>query len=65
VIVTYDKGSKSWKSEVKALKDSEGNAVDGAAGKTITGIAFPVTGTGIYTVVGAIDGMDPVKLLER
>ncbi|HYF52002.1 MAG TPA: hypothetical protein VEJ63_21515 [Planctomycetota bacterium] len=65
VVISYDAGSKSWKATVNALKDHEGNVVADAKGKEITGVAFPVTGTGIYQVVAGINGMDSVMVLDR
>jgi hypothetical protein len=65
VVLKFDKSSKKWQAVVQKLKDAEGNNLDAAAGKPMSGIAFPVISTGIYRVLGVIEGIDPVVLLDR
>ena len=64
VALTYDAAAKRWFAQVKQLRDDKGAAVN-AAGQTMTGILFPVIGTGIFTVVGMLDSGDSVMLLDR
>lgn len=61
VILRYNKDSKSWSATAKTLTDTEGKRV---TDKPISGIVFPVTGTGIYRIIGVIEG-EPVLLLDR
>ncbi|HYG73426.1 MAG TPA: hypothetical protein VEK08_00230 [Planctomycetota bacterium] len=64
VLIKYDKATKSWGACATTMKDAEGKSIVENGCKPITGIVFPVTGTGIYRVVGVIEG-EPVVLLDR
>jgi hypothetical protein len=64
-VLRYDDRAGTWHAEVEAMSDSTGRRVEGAIGKTITGVLFPVTGTGIYMVAVAFDDGTGVLLLDR
>ena len=64
VLVKYDKGSKKWSACATTMIDAEKNKIVEGGCKPISGIVFPVKGTGIYRVVGVLEG-EPVVLLDR
>lgn len=65
VALTYDESRKAWQAQVKTLTDDKGEPVAGAAGRTLTGIVFPVTGTGLYVVLGVFDDGEVASLMDR
>ncbi|HYG78396.1 MAG TPA: hypothetical protein VEK08_25565 [Planctomycetota bacterium] len=65
VVLRYDESSESWHAQVEALTDSTGKKVEGAIGRRITGVLFPVASTGIYMVAVAFDDGTGVLLLDR
>lgn len=65
VVLTYDAASKSWQAVTKDVYDDKGVRSDSASGAKMTGIIFPVTGTGIFTIVGMFDTGDSVTMLDR
>lgn len=65
VVLRFDAGAKKWIASAVTLLDNTGRKLTDGGPKPITGIVFPVTGTGIYTVVGVFPGGDAVSLLER
>ncbi len=65
VVLTYDAGSKTWQAITKDVYDDKGARADVASGSKMNGILFPVTGTGIYTIVGMFDSGDGVTMLDR
>ncbi len=54
IVLKFDKTAKKWKAYATALTDKNGRNVVGADPVQITGIAFPVTGTGIYRVAASL-----------
>jgi len=65
VLITYNKATQRWTACATKLQDSKGQDATGGRYRGITGIVFPVTGTGIYRVVGVMDDGDAVILFER
>jgi len=65
LILSYDDTEKRWVAKVKRLQDFAGANLDSVTGKIMTGIAFPVSGTGIYVVMGVFDNGEPVTLMDR
>jgi hypothetical protein len=64
VLIRYNPESKSWYACAERLVDAEGhNAARGCL--PLTGITFPVTGTGIYRVIAATDTGDAVILMDK
>jgi hypothetical protein len=64
VLLKYDAASKSWQGIATKLTDNEGRQVAPAGGVQIQGINFPVTGTGIYRIVGVLKGGETVLLKD-
>jgi len=65
VRLVYDSSTGKWLAKAQTLYDAEGVKNAEAVGRTLTGIAFPVTGTGIYRVIGTFDNEDVVILMDR
>ena len=65
VALSYDEDRKAWQAQVKTLTDDKGKPVADAAGRTMTGIVFPVTGTGIYVVLGVFADGEVASLMDR
>jgi hypothetical protein len=65
VVLRYNKDTKAWGAYAQTLVDTEGNNAAGAQPKAISGIVFPVKDTGIYRVVGVVDGGEAIVLLDR
>ena len=65
VVLTYDTPSKTWQAITKDVYDEKGARSDSASGSKMNGILFPVTGTGIYTIVGMFESGDGVTMLDR
>ena len=66
ILFKYDAAKKSWSAVANHLKDMT-SGVDAANGSNLalTGIVFPVTGTGIYRVVAATTDGDGVVVMDR
>jgi len=66
ILFKYDAAKKSWSAVADHLKDMT-SGVDAASGGNLalTGIVFPVTGTGIYRVVAATPDGDGVVVMDR
>jgi len=64
VALKYDAQSKKWRAVVALLTDSEDQKRPDAVGKPITGLAFPVRGSGIYLINGDVDAK-AITLLDR
>ena len=65
VILAYDTTAKSWYAEARALSDNKGVQIPEVSGKKMTGIVFPVTGTGIYKIMGVFENGDYVCLVDQ
>lgn len=65
VLLTYDAGSKTWQAKAKEVYDEKGAKVDALSDSHMTGILFPVTGTGIFTIAGMFENSDGATLLDR
>jgi hypothetical protein len=65
VLLTYDAGSKNWEAKAKDVFDNKGAKVDAVSNSHMTGILFPVSGTGIEVVAGMFDNSDGVTMMDR
>jgi len=63
VVLKYDKGSKTWNAVAMVMKDINGRKLL-EPGTPIQGIRFPVTGTGIYQIVGILGSGEEVVLVD-
>lgn len=64
VVLRFDRAQGKWGAYAVVLEDSEGRKLEMAGPKQMSGIVFPVSGTGIYQVAGVVDGQ-PVALMDR
>lgn len=64
VVFRYDKAKKTWSACAMALVDAEGKSALDSDCNPMSGIVFPVTGTGIYSIIGVVN-TNPIKLLDR
>lgn len=65
VALRFNKDTKTWGAYALTLIDIEGNNAVAGQPKPMAGIVFPVKDTGIYRVVGVVDGGDAIVLLDR
>lgn len=65
VMVTYDTTAKKWSACALTLLDEKGSPAVSGKCKPISGIVFPVTGTGIYRVFGVLGDGEAITLLDR
>jgi len=65
VVLRYDKNTKRWSAQALALVDFKNNKLLKEGGVPISGIKFPVTGTGIYFVYGILSNSEVVTLKDR
>jgi hypothetical protein len=65
VALKYDGSSGAWHAQAETLCDSTGAKITTATCGRITGILFPVTGTGIYMIAGVFDDGEGALLMER
>jgi hypothetical protein len=65
LVLTYDALSKAWQVTAKTLHDYRNINIPGASGRTMSGLVFPVTGTGIYMVLGVWDNGAVEVLMDR
>lgn len=66
VLFKYDAGAKTWSACADHLKDETSGAETATSGcLPLTGVVFPVTGTGIYRVVAATNSGDAVVVMDR
>jgi len=65
VLLRYDADRQQWYACADRLKNTEGR--DAAIGgcQRVSGIAFPVSGTGIYRVVMVTDSGDAIVAMDR
>lgn len=65
VVLKYNKALKIWDAYATVLEDKDGtNAVTGEP-LLITGLAFPVTGTGIYRIGAVLAGGSVVLVYDK
>ncbi|HEY3323683.1 MAG TPA: hypothetical protein VGP72_24730 [Planctomycetota bacterium] len=65
LVAYYDPMSASWSVKAKTLYDYMGVRIADAPGRVMSGLVFPITGTGIYLVLGVWDNDDVVTLMDR
>jgi len=65
LVVYYDPIRTLWLVKAKTLHDYLDVKIADAPGRVMSGLLFPVTGTGIYVVVGVFDNGDGVMLMDR
>ena len=65
VVFRYDREKKSWAACAVALVDAEGKKVAISGCKPMSGIVFPVTGTGIYQIVASVDNTESIMLMDK
>lgn len=63
LLVKYDKDSKTWKTLVQKMNSINDKPIL-EAGVNLVGIVFPVTGTGIYKIVGILGNGESVLLID-
>jgi hypothetical protein len=64
IVIKYDAGKKAWGACALTLIDSDGqNAATGGCAP-ISGITFPVIGTGIYRILAVMGDGSPVLLVD-
>jgi hypothetical protein len=64
ILVKFDKDSKKWYAHATKINSIGGQAIIEAPGAPITGINFPVTGTGIYRIVGVLKNGEQVLFID-
>lgn len=64
VVLRCDSATNTWAAYAVTLEDAAGKKVAAGTPMLITGICFPVTGTGIYRIAGMVGG-DLVLLMDR
>jgi hypothetical protein len=64
-VVRFDRATGTWSTYAVKMQDSKGNVVANPAPRPFSGILFPVSGTGIYRVVGVFDKDIAVELMDR
>jgi hypothetical protein len=64
ILIKYDAGKKSWGACAQTLVDNEGQNAAAGGCAPITGITFPVIGTGIYRIVAVLGDGNPVLLVD-
>ena len=65
IVLKYNKVLKKWNAYATVLEDKDGHNVVGAEPVMVTGLAFPVTGTGIYRIVAALPGGKAVLVYDK
>lgn len=65
VVLKYDENFKAWQAIAKDVYDNKNAKADIPSGSKMTGIIFPVKGTGIFVVMGMFDTGDGVTMLDR
>jgi len=65
IVLRYNADSKTWTPRANVLSDFRGNALTQSRDALISGLIFPVTGTGIYSVYGVLGDGEPVLLMDR
>jgi hypothetical protein len=65
LVLKYDKAAKQWGAFAQQLVDAEGAKIAEGGTKQMLGIQFPVTGTGIYRIVGWMADGESHKLLDE
>lgn len=65
VLLRYDANAKKWYACADHLRDTDGRETAQGGCQRVSGIAFPVTGTGIYRVVVVTDSGDTIVAMDR
>ncbi len=65
VVLKYNKETRTWGACAATLVDAKGNNPLGASCLPVTGITFPVTGTGIYRVAIVDQAGNGIWLLDK
>ena len=65
LVLSYDTSGKKWLVKAKTFHDYKNANIPGAAGKTMSGLVFPVTFTGIYMALGVWGNGDVETLMDR
>jgi hypothetical protein len=66
LVVHYDPIRTLWLVKAKTLHDYKDVEIAGAPGRAMSGLVFPITGTGVYLVLGVWDDNgDVVILMDR
>jgi hypothetical protein len=63
--VVYDPIRTLWQVKAKALCDYKDVKITDAPGRIMSGLVFPVTGTGVYFILGVWDNGDVCVLKDR
>ena len=56
VVLKYNSALKKWSAYATVLLNEKGQNAVGALPLPISGLGFPVTGTGIYRIVAGVQG---------
>jgi hypothetical protein len=64
LVLKYNKDKKEWGAFAAKLEDAEGGKISEGGTQQMTGIQFPITGTGIYRIVGWMADGESHKLLD-
>lgn len=64
ILVKFDKGSNKWVAHATKINSISGEPIVAPPGGPITGITFPVTGTGIYRIVGVMKSGEQVLFVD-
>jgi hypothetical protein len=65
LVVHYDPIRALWLVKAKTLHDYMDVNIADAPGRVMSGMVFPITGTGVYLVLGVWDNGDAVILMDR
>lgn len=65
VLFKYDSDKKAWFACADRLVDNNGRQTVDSGCLPLTGIVFPVTGTGIYRVIAATTSGDAIVVMDR
>ena len=65
VVLRYDPAKQEWYACATRLKDTDGRDHASSGCERVTGIAFPVSGTGIYRVAMVDDAGDAFVVMDR
>jgi len=65
ISLCYDAKTQTWSAKANALANAEGAALIKSKGISISGLLFPLTDTGIYSMLGVVNGTEVVNLMDR
>lgn len=65
LVVHYDPITTNWLVKAKTLQDYKGVKIADAPGRLMPGIVFPITGTGVYLILGVWENGDVAILMDR